>query len=84
VTIQQRIYQGLTTIWLVRTAAGTELTVCEQNHQPIDETATNEALGQAFVWLDGGHIVTVAAENSQTASDARATEKKSPEVLRAR
>jgi spermidine/putrescine transport system ATP-binding protein len=36
VTLVQRIYQGINTIWTVRTNSGQLLTVCRQNTEPFD------------------------------------------------
>lgn len=55
VTLVQRIYQGVNTIWTARDDAGTILTICRQNSTP-DEPDVREG-GRAFVSFDPRHAV---------------------------
>jgi spermidine/putrescine transport system ATP-binding protein len=58
VTIQQRIYQGINTVWTAKAADGTILTVVSQNSQPYD--ASESASESALVAFDPRHAVILA------------------------
>lgn len=54
--IEQRIYQGINTVWTIRTDCGQRLTVCQQNAEPFDPAAV--AVGdKRHVWWDRRHAV---------------------------
>jgi len=40
VVIEQCVYQGINTVWTVRTADGKKLTICQQNVEPFDSSQT--------------------------------------------
>jgi putative spermidine/putrescine transport system ATP-binding protein len=61
VTIEERIYQGINTVWMVRTRSGQKLTICQQNTEPYDPAAA--AIGdQRHVWWDPKHAVPISEE----------------------
>jgi spermidine/putrescine ABC transporter ATP-binding subunit len=39
VTVEERVYQGVSTVWTVRDAAGARFTVYEQNDRPFEESS---------------------------------------------
>jgi putative spermidine/putrescine transport system ATP-binding protein len=56
VTIEERVYQGINTIWTVRTERGERLTVCQQNTEPFDPAAA--VVGdKRHLWWDQRHAV---------------------------
>jgi spermidine/putrescine transport system ATP-binding protein len=57
VSVQERLYQGLSTTWTVLDAAGERLTIYEQNVRP-PEGETDRGVGQpAFLCWDPRHAV---------------------------
>ena len=54
--IEQRIYQGLSTVWTIRNSAGETLTIHEQNARPFNG-ATSETIGKVFICWDPAHAV---------------------------
>jgi ABC-type Fe3+/spermidine/putrescine transport system ATPase subunit len=51
VTVEDRVYQGVSTVWSVRDAAGARFTVYEQNEQAFEESSrwsAGEALFLCF------------------------------------
>jgi ABC-type Fe3+/spermidine/putrescine transport system ATPase subunit len=68
VKIQQRIYQGIMTVWMVRTETGALLTICEQNDRPI-ATTDSQIQQSAFVWFDPAHVVPVRAREGTHARE---------------
>jgi ABC-type Fe3+/spermidine/putrescine transport system ATPase subunit len=63
VTIQQRIYQGISTIWQVKTAEGIQLTICEQNTAPINGS-TDSPNATAFACFDPRHVVVLGSSTA--------------------
>ncbi|HUB27712.1 MAG TPA: ABC transporter ATP-binding protein [Tepidisphaeraceae bacterium] len=61
VTVEQRIYQGINTIWTVRTDGGRRLTICQQNSQPFDPGAAR-AGDRLHAWWDKRHAVPLNGE----------------------
>jgi len=61
VTVEQRIYQGISTIWTVRTDSGQKLTICQQNSQPFDAAATKTG-DRLHAWWDKRHVVPLNGE----------------------
>ncbi len=56
VLVEQRVYQGLGTVWTLRCTTGQKLTVYQQNHRPyIEEELQPEQ--PAYVSWDAGHAV---------------------------
>ena len=96
VTVEQRIYQGVSTVWTVRTDDGNRLTVYEQNAAPFDETAGGVG-DHRHAWWDARHAVPLrnegpsqnegqlrnaASESSPVAAQAPATAREPEEVGR--
>ena len=54
--IEQRIYQGLSTVWTVRNAAGECFTVYEQNRRPFNGS-TAEVGAKVFLCWEAAHAV---------------------------
>jgi spermidine/putrescine transport system ATP-binding protein len=50
VQIEQRLYQGLSTVWTVRDAAGAHYTVYEQNTSPFENTAVRSDSKRYLCW----------------------------------
>ena len=64
VVIEERVYQGINTVWTVRTEGGQRLTVCQQNTEPFDPAAV--AVGdRRHIWWNKGYAVPLAEENSR-------------------
>jgi ABC-type Fe3+/spermidine/putrescine transport system ATPase subunit len=61
VTVEQRIYQGINTIWTVRTDSGRRLTICQQNSQPFDAAAARTG-DRLHAWWDKRHAVPLNGE----------------------
>ena len=57
VTIEDRVYQGASTIWIVRDAADERFTVFEQNKRPFDEAGRFAVGGKAFLCWNPRHAV---------------------------
>jgi putative spermidine/putrescine transport system ATP-binding protein len=59
VTVEERLYQGLSTVWTVRTAAGERYTVYQQNDaSAADEAGVREG-GPAYLCWDRRHEVPI-------------------------
>jgi len=56
VTVEDRVYQGINTIWTVRLDDGKRLTICQQNTEPFDVHA-GAAGEKRHVWWDKRHAV---------------------------
>jgi putative spermidine/putrescine transport system ATP-binding protein len=59
VVIEERVYQGINTVWTVRTEAGQRLTVCQQNTEPFDPAAVGVG-DKRHIWWDKRHAVPLA------------------------
>lgn len=57
VTIEQRVYQGINTVWIVCNAAGERFTVYEQNDQPFEEHGKFQVGGRAYLEWNRSHEV---------------------------
>ena len=57
VTIEDRVYQGASTVWVVRDAADERFTVFEQNATPFDEVGRFAVGGKAFLCWNPQHAV---------------------------
>jgi spermidine/putrescine transport system ATP-binding protein len=55
VEVEQRVYQGVSTVWTVRNSAGERFTVYEQNVRPFDSSAL--APGKAWMGWESEHAV---------------------------
>ncbi len=49
VTIEDRVYQGVNTVWVVRTDEGHRYTIYEQNDRPFQESSRFRVGGRAFM-----------------------------------
>jgi ABC-type Fe3+/spermidine/putrescine transport system ATPase subunit len=56
VVVEERVYQGITTIWTVRATDGRKLTICQQNTEPFDPAAVGVG-DHCHVWWDKRHAV---------------------------
>jgi len=56
VVIEERVYQGINTVWTVRTDTGQRLTVCQQNTEPFDPAAASVG-DRRHIWWDRRHAV---------------------------
>ena len=57
VTIEDRVYQGASTVWIVRNAADERFTVFEQNAKPFDEAGRFAVGGKAFLCWNARYAV---------------------------
>jgi spermidine/putrescine transport system ATP-binding protein len=57
VTVEDRVYQGISTVWLVRDDAGERFAVYEQNEKSLEEGCRFEPGGRAFLCWDPRHVV---------------------------
>ncbi len=62
VTVEERVYQGVATIWIVRDAAGERLTVYEQNDQPFEESSRHSVGSRLEACWDSRHAVLIREE----------------------
>lgn len=66
VAIEQRVYQGLGTNWIVRGPSGESFTVYEQNDKPFEGDDELVARGKAFLCWDAAHAVIVEPSAATT------------------
>jgi spermidine/putrescine ABC transporter ATP-binding subunit len=57
VTVEERTYQGVSTVWAVRNAAGERLTIYEQNDEPPGDRRCAAVAGKAYACWDPRHAV---------------------------
>ena len=57
VTIEDRVYQGVSTVWVVTSAAGERFVIYEQNEQPFEERGKFAVGGTAFLCWSPRHTV---------------------------
>ncbi len=57
VTIEDRVYQGVSTVWMVRDGAGERFVVYEQNERPFEEGSQFAVGGGAFLCWNARHAV---------------------------
>jgi spermidine/putrescine transport system ATP-binding protein len=62
VTIEDRVYQGVSTVWIVRDRAGERFVVYEQNEKPFEEGSKFSVGGSAFLCWNARHAVMVRRE----------------------
>jgi spermidine/putrescine transport system ATP-binding protein len=62
VTVEERVYQGVSTVWIVRGAGGERFTVYEQNDRPFDEGAKFGVGSRVFLCWSARHAVLMAPE----------------------
>ncbi len=56
-TVEERVYQGVSTIWIVKDEAGARFVIYEQNEKPFEETSRFEIGGRAFLCWSPRHAV---------------------------
>ncbi|MGH9316947.1 MAG: ABC transporter ATP-binding protein [Thermoanaerobaculia bacterium] len=59
VTIEDRVYQGMSTMWVVRNGANERFVVYEQNERPFEERARFAVGGRAFLCWHPKHAVVI-------------------------
>jgi len=62
VTVEERVYQGVSTVWIVRDAAGERLTVYEQNEKPFEESSRRPVGSGLEACWDPRHAVLIREE----------------------
>ncbi|MEP6994941.1 MAG: ABC transporter ATP-binding protein, partial [Acidobacteriota bacterium] len=65
VTIEERVYQGVSTVWIVRDAADERFVVYEQNEKPFEEASRFAVGGRAFLCWNPNHAVVIRAPGAQ-------------------
>ena len=66
VTIEDRVYQGVSTVWVVKSAAGERFVIYEQNEQPFEERGKFAVGGTAFLCWSPRHTVIMRPEPAAT------------------
>jgi spermidine/putrescine transport system ATP-binding protein len=59
VTVEERVYQGISTIWIVRDAAGERFVVYEQNEKPFEESSRFAVGSRLWVCWNPRHTVMI-------------------------
>lgn len=59
VTIEDKVYQGVSTVWVVRDAVDEKFVVYEQNEKPFEEGSRFAVGGRAFLCWNARHAVVV-------------------------
>ncbi len=59
VTIEDRVYQGVSTVWIVRDRADERFFVYEQNEKPFEEDSKFSVGGRAFLCWNARHAVVI-------------------------
>ncbi len=59
VAIVDRVYQGVSTLWIVQDAAGERFVVYEQNEKPFEEGSRFAVGGRAFLCWNASHAVMI-------------------------
>ncbi|MFY9552514.1 MAG: ABC transporter ATP-binding protein [Thermoanaerobaculia bacterium] len=62
VTVEERVYQGISTVWTVRDGADERFVVYEQNEKPFDEGAKFAVGTRAFLCWNPHHAVLIGPE----------------------
>ena len=62
VTVEERVYQGVSTVWIVRNSAGERLTVYEQNEKPFEESSRFAVGSRLFACWNPRHAVLIRGE----------------------
>jgi putative spermidine/putrescine transport system ATP-binding protein/spermidine/putrescine transport system ATP-binding protein len=62
VIVEERVYQGVSTVWVVRDSAGARYVVYEQNEKPFEQVSRFEAGSRAFVCWSPRHAVLIRGE----------------------
>jgi spermidine/putrescine transport system ATP-binding protein len=59
VTVEERVYQGISTVWIVRDAAGERFVIYEQNEKPFEESSRFAVGSRVFVCWNPKHAVII-------------------------
>jgi spermidine/putrescine transport system ATP-binding protein len=62
VTVEERVYQGISTLWIVRDAADQRFVVYEQNEKPFEESPRFPVGSRAFLCWNPRHAVMIRKE----------------------
>ncbi len=62
VTVEERVYQGISTVWIVRDAADERFVVYEQNEKPFEESSRFAVGSRLFVCWNPKHAVMIRKE----------------------
>jgi hypothetical protein len=65
VTVEERVYQGVSTVWIVRDAAGARFVVYEQNEKPFEESSRFAVGSRLFVCWNPKHAVLMPGEGAK-------------------
>ena len=57
VTVEERVYQGISTVWIVRNQAGERFVVYEQNEKPFEQSSRFAVGSRVFVCWNPRHAV---------------------------
>jgi spermidine/putrescine transport system ATP-binding protein len=72
VVIEDRVYQGISTVWTVRNTSGERFTIYEQNDRPFTEHDSLRVGGKAYACWDWRHGVILHEPDDGAADGARA------------
>jgi spermidine/putrescine ABC transporter ATP-binding subunit len=64
VTVEDRVYQGVSTVWIVRDVADERFAVYEQNEKPFEEGSRFAIGGRAFLCWNARHAVILRESGS--------------------
>jgi ABC-type Fe3+/spermidine/putrescine transport system ATPase subunit len=59
VTVEDRVYQGVSTVWVVRDGADERFVVYEQNEKPFEEASKFAVGGRAYLCWNAAHAVVI-------------------------
>jgi ABC-type Fe3+/spermidine/putrescine transport system ATPase subunit len=62
VTVEERVYQGISTVWIVRDAAGERLTIYEQNDRTPEESSRHAVGSRGLACWNPAHAVLIRTE----------------------
>ena len=65
VTIVERVYQGVSTVWIVRDDVDERFVVYEQNEKPFEEASRFAVGGRAFLCWNPNHAVMIRGETAE-------------------
>ena len=70
VVIEDRVYQGISTVWVVKAESGERFVIYEQNEKPFEERGKFAEGGTAYLCWSPRHTVLMKAPPPGTAGDA--------------
>jgi len=70
VTIDDRVYQGVSTVWVVSSASGERFVIYEQNEQPFEERGKFAVGGTAYLCWSPRHTVLMRPGSEPVAAPA--------------